>query len=127
MFASAGLDQAGKRGCRGRCDLLIQDAAGQPARCADYTEADGHCCLAARSQQNRAGPLSGQSCTRLLWSVDDLLSAAPFIAQSLASLCMPCVTCFMSLSWWHASFTRQLPGDNTTKMRRAELKNLREG
>ncbi len=77
----AGLDEAGERGCRGGCHVLIQDTARQSARRADHPEADGHCCLAAGPQQGRAGPLSG-------------LSMHHIIAQSLllprSAVYLPC-------------------------------------
>ena len=58
---NAGLDEAGERGCRGGCDIFIQDAAGQSSRCTDHSEADGHRCLATWPQQGRASSLSGLS------------------------------------------------------------------
>lgn len=56
---AAGLDKTGKRRCRRRGFVLVQDETRGAARCADHTEADGYSCMAAWTQQDCPSTVSG--------------------------------------------------------------------
>lgn len=76
MLTDAGLDKARKRGRRGGGLVFVSNKTRGTARCADNTETDGHCCLAAGTQQDSTSAITGDTAASILmWLSGSLLSA----------------------------------------------------